>query len=73
MCTKRLCLVLILLFCLSALGEAGFDGSVYAAYAPVYDESALSGMEVITFIEPSGLLLSAFADTCEINIIRRMM
>jgi hypothetical protein len=68
MCTKRLCLVLILLFCLSALGEAGFDGSVYAAYAPVYDESALSGMEVITFIEPSGLLLSAFADTCEISV-----
>ena len=51
--TKRLCLVLILLFCLSALGEAGFDGSVYAAYAPVYDESALSGMEVITYIELS--------------------
>ena len=66
--TKGFCLLLILLLCVSARAEGGFDGSVYSAYAPVYDESALAGMEVITYIEPSGLLLSAFGDSCEISV-----
>ena len=63
---------LTLIFCLllpcALAGEEGFDGSVYGAYRAVYDEGTLAGWDVMTYIEPSGLLLSAYAGAAELTV-----
>ena len=61
-------LALALLMCLPAQADEVFDGAVYDAYSPVYDESFLNGWETISYIEPSGLLLSATRDDAEISV-----
>ena len=66
---KALAIILLLaaLGC-AAMGEGVYDGSSYAAYMLNYDESLLSGMETITYVEPEGLLLSAFSDNMELTV-----
>lgn len=48
--------------------EAKPDGTVYDAYQAVMDESAMEGWRVVSYIEPSGLLLSAYTETAEITV-----
>lgn len=66
---KRLCaLILALLLLCPVFAEGGFDGQVYSAYSLIYDEGALSGLDVISYIEPSGLLLSAYGEQLDISV-----
>ena len=48
--------------------EAKPDGTVYDAYQAVMDESAMEGWRAVSYIEPSGLLLSAYTETAEITV-----
>ena len=66
---KKLALLLVLI-CLTAAAHAdqSFDGSVYDAYCPQYDESLLWGWETISYIEPTGLLLSATSLSAELTV-----
>ena len=61
-------LILVLALATGVSAEKGFDGSIYEAYKPVYNEAFLTGWEVINYIEPSGLLLSATGDEAEITV-----
>ena len=67
---KKLLLILTCVFalCACSLAEERFDGTVYDAYRPVYNEAFLSDWEVISYIEPSGLLLSATSGSAEISV-----
>ena len=66
---KRLCaLILALMLLCPVFAEGGFDGQVYSAYSLIYDEGALSGLDVISYIEPSGLLLSAYGEQLDISV-----
>ncbi len=66
---KRLCaLALALLLLCPVFAEGGFDGQVYSAYSLNCDESALHGLDVISYIGPSGLLLSAYGDQLDISV-----
>ncbi|MCR4620523.1 MAG: hypothetical protein K5663_00340 [Clostridiales bacterium] len=66
---KKLALVIALVMCLTALGtEEAFNGSVYSAYKAVFTPGALDGWEVISYIEPSGLLLNAYKDSAELTV-----
>ncbi len=48
--------------------EAKPDGTVYEAYQAVMDESTMEGWRLVSYIEPSGLLLSAYMETAEITV-----
>ncbi len=63
-----LVLVLALMMSLSLADEKGFDGSVYEAYIVSYDARVLASWDVMTYVEPSGLLLSAYLDAAEITV-----
>ena len=67
---KKLSLLLAVLLVLGtfALADEPFDGTVYDAYRPVFDESFLRGWEVMGYIEPEGLLLSATKREAEISV-----
>ena len=67
---KAFCLILALALVMSCAlaSEKGFDGSVYGAYFASYDESTLPGWDVMSYIEPSGLLLSAYAGAAELTV-----
>ena len=68
MIKKLTALILALILCACACAEEIFDGTVYSAYAPSFDESALAGWEIMSYIEPSGLLLSATSERAEISV-----
>ena len=64
-------LVILVLFMLTvgaALSEANPDGTVYSVYKADYDKDALIGFERMMYLEPSGLLLSAYSDDMEITV-----
>ena len=63
-----LLMALVMALCSFAFADAVYDGAVYDAYAPVYDEAFLEGWETISYIEPTGLLLSATRENAEIAI-----
>ena len=67
---KAFCLfaAFLLLMTCALASEQGFDGSVYGAYFASYDESTLAGWDVMSYIEPSGLLLSAYAGAAELTV-----
>ena len=62
-------LALALVLPLCAMGEMSFDGSLYEAYRPVYDKANLTGWEIMDYIEPTGLLLSATRGEAEISCV----
>ena len=61
-------LALVCALALTAHAEESFNGDLYEAYKPVYSTSFLEGWEVISYIEPSGLLLSATRGDAEITV-----
>ncbi|MBR7041529.1 MAG: hypothetical protein IKI24_06795 [Clostridia bacterium] len=66
---KKLALVLALMMCFSVLAiEEAFDGSVYSAYKAVLAPGTLDGWDEVSYIEPSGLLLSAYKANAELTI-----
>lgn len=66
---KMMLLMFVLLMAFgSALSEANPDGTVYTVYRTVYDPDALGGFERMMYLEPSGLLLSAYSDEMEITV-----
>lgn len=48
--------------------EAKPDGTVYEAYQAIMDEDVMEGWRSVSYIEPSGLLLSAYRETAEITV-----
>ena len=66
---KKLALVLVfaLALTLSASGEERYDGTVYEAYRPIFNEAYLADWELVSYIEPAGLMLSAAKENAEIT------
>ena len=48
--------------------EAKPDGTVYDAYQAVMDEGVMEGWRSVSYIEPSGLLLTAYTEMAEITV-----
>ncbi|MBR6498212.1 MAG: hypothetical protein IKT23_00830 [Clostridia bacterium] len=66
---KKLALILALLLCMTMFAdEEVFDGSVYSAYKAVFAQGTLDGWDAVSYIEPAGLLLSAYKASAELTV-----
>ena len=62
------CLILLAALLISAGAETRFEGDIYQAFRLDYRSVLPEGWEVLSYVEPEGLLLSAFCGELELTV-----
>ncbi len=65
---KKIFLIMLLFLMILTHAEETYDGETDEAYFPFFEKEALSLFQYVIYPEKSGLLLSAYSDSCEIAV-----